>query len=60
VIEEASFQAYERLSPGERVHGGSENSWKASCSCHRARRILFWPVVEAQGKGDLAVEGLSW
>jgi hypothetical protein len=60
VVEEAGCQACERLSPGERVHGGSENSWKESCSCHRARRILVRSVAEAQGKGGLAAEGLSW
>jgi hypothetical protein len=26
----------------------------------RARRILVWPIAEAQGKGGLAAEGLSW
>jgi hypothetical protein len=42
------------------VCGGSENSWKGSCSYHRARRILVRPVSEAQGKGGLAAEGLSY
>jgi hypothetical protein len=51
VVEEASYPVYERLSPAERVHGGSENSWKESCSCHRARRLLVRSVVEAKGKG---------
>jgi hypothetical protein len=41
------------------VCGGSENSWKGSCSCHRAWRILVQPVAKAQGKGGLAAEGLS-
>jgi hypothetical protein len=35
---------------------GSENSWKGSSSCHRARRILIRPVFEAQGKGGLEAE----
>jgi hypothetical protein len=60
VVEEAGCQACEQLSPGERVHGGSENSSRGSCSCHRARRIPVRPVAEAQGKGCLAAEGLSW
>jgi hypothetical protein len=60
VVEEAGCQAYERLSPGERVRGGSENSWKGSCSCHKAQRILVCSVAEAQGKGGLASKGLSW
>ena len=59
VVEEAGCQACERLSPGVRVRGRSENSWKESCSFHRARRILVQPVAEAQGKGGLAAEGLS-
>jgi hypothetical protein len=60
VIEEAGCQACERLSLGERVRGGSENSLKESCSCHRAQRIPVRSVVEAQGKGGLLAEGLSW
>jgi hypothetical protein len=59
VVEEVGCQVCERLSPGERVRGGSENFWKGSCSYHRAQRILVRPVVEAQGKGGLAGEGLS-
>jgi hypothetical protein len=59
VVEEAGCQACERLSLGERVCRGSENSWKGSCSCHRAKRILVHPIVEAQGKGGLATKGLS-
>ena len=59
VVEEAGCHACERLSPGERVRGGSENSWKGSCSCHRARRIPIQPIAEAQGKGGLASERLS-
>ena len=59
MVEEAGCQACERLSPGERVHGGSEKSWKGSCSCHRARRIPVRPVSVAQGKGGLATEALS-
>jgi hypothetical protein len=60
VVEEAIFQACERLSLGEKMHGGSENSWKGSYIYHIARRILVRLVVEAQGKGGLADEGLSW
>jgi hypothetical protein len=60
VVEEAGCQVCEQLSPGERVHGGSENSWKGSCSYHRVRRIPVRSVAEAQGKGGLATEGLSW
>jgi hypothetical protein len=59
VVEEAGCETCERLSPGERVHGGSENSWKESYSWHRARRIPVRSVAEAQGKGGLAAEGLS-
>ena len=59
VVEEAGCQAYERLSPGERVHKGNENYWKGSYSYHRAQRILVWPVAEAQGKGGLETKGLS-
>jgi hypothetical protein len=50
-VEETGYPICERLSPGERVHGGSENSWKESCSYHRARRLLVRSVAEAQGKG---------
>jgi hypothetical protein len=59
MVEEVGCQACERLSSGERVHGGSESSWKGSCSFHRDQRILVRPIVEAQGKGGLVAEGLS-
>jgi hypothetical protein len=59
VVEEASFQSCERLSLGERVRRGSENSWKGSCSYHRAKIILVWPIAEAQGNVGLAIEELS-
>jgi hypothetical protein len=59
-VEEVGCQAYERLSLGKRVCKGSESYWKESCSYHRAWRILVRSVAEAQGKGGLAVEGLSW
>jgi hypothetical protein len=55
-VEEGGFQACEQLSLGERVCGGSENSWNGSCSFHRAWRLLVQSVVEAQGKGGLEVE----
>jgi hypothetical protein len=58
VVEEAGCQACEKLSPGERVCCGSEFSWKGSCSCYRALRILVRPVAEAQGKGGEAADGL--
>jgi hypothetical protein len=51
VVEEAGYPVYERLSPGERVRGGSENSSKESCSYHRDRRLLVQSIAEAQGKG---------
>jgi hypothetical protein len=51
VVEEVGYPVCERLSPGERVRGGSENSWKESCSFHRARRLPVRSVAEAQGKG---------
>jgi hypothetical protein len=58
-VEEACCQACERLSLGERVSRGSENSWKGSCTFHRSQILLVRSVVEAQGKGGLAANGLS-
>jgi hypothetical protein len=51
VVEEVGYPVYERLSLGERVREGSENSWKESYSCHRDQRLLVQPIAEAQGKG---------
>ena len=59
MVEEEGCQDCESLSLGERVHGGNDNSYKGSCSFHRARRILVRPNAEGQGKGGLAAEGLS-
>jgi hypothetical protein len=59
VVGEVGCQTCEQFSPGERVHGGSENSWKGSCNCHKAQKISVRPIAEAQGKGGLAAEGLS-
>jgi hypothetical protein len=60
VVEEEGCQDCGQLSPGETVCEGSENFWKGSCSYHRVWRILVQFVAKAQGKGGLAVEGLSW
>jgi hypothetical protein len=58
-VKRVGFQYYERLSLGERVREGSENSWKGSCSCHMARRLPVRSVAKDQGKGGLEAEGLS-
>jgi hypothetical protein len=50
VVEEASYLVCEQLSLGERVRGGSENSWKESCSCHKARKLLVGLLLKPKGR----------
>jgi hypothetical protein len=60
MAEEVGCQVCGKLSPGERVCCGSEFSWKESRSCYKSLRISVRHVVEAQGMGSEAVDGLSY